>query len=104
MTDRHAAWLDRRVAEAAEAWLTDPRDPGVYARLVAALADRRAYLQPRLDEHQDPDVGEAGPDELPGMPAGVPLGELLAGADPRAVLAQLRGDAAADRRPNPPAP
>jgi hypothetical protein len=37
------ALLDARVAEAAEAWLSDPRDVGVYARLVAAVDDRRRY-------------------------------------------------------------
>jgi hypothetical protein len=85
--DPHAAWLDRRVAEAADAWLSDPRDAGVYARLVAAIAERRAYLQPRLDQ---PAAGDQESDELPGMPAGVRLGDLLGADDPRAVLARLR--------------
>ena len=36
--------LDARVAEAAEAWLSDPQDVGVYARLVAAIEERRRHL------------------------------------------------------------
>src|SRR5215213_10091551 len=37
--------LDARVAEAAEAWLSDPQDVGVYARLVAAIEERRRHLR-----------------------------------------------------------
>jgi len=72
--------LDHDVAEAADAWLNDPRDTVAYARLVAAVLRRRAYLQPTLD---DP-PGEDDRGELPA------LGVSLAG-DPRAVLAALRG-------------
>ena len=42
--DPHLALIDARVAEAAEAWLNDPRDAGVYARLVVAVRARRRYL------------------------------------------------------------
>ena len=48
LVDERAADLDRRVAEAADAWLADPRDVGVYGRLVAAIEARRVYLQPGL--------------------------------------------------------
>lgn len=48
LVDERAADLDRRVAEAADAWLADPRDVGVYGRLVAAIEARRIYLQPGL--------------------------------------------------------
>lgn len=82
--DRHAGWLEHRVAEAADAWLTDPQDVAVYARLVAAVHERRAYLWPRLD--QTP----AGQEQLLEPPAGVRVGDLLGGEDPRAVLERLR--------------
>jgi hypothetical protein len=42
--DPRQALLDARVAAAAEAWLTDPRDGAVYARFVAAAYERRRYL------------------------------------------------------------
>jgi len=42
--DAFLALLDARVAEAAEAWLTDPRDTAVYSRLVAAVEGRRRHL------------------------------------------------------------
>ncbi|HKG49482.1 MAG TPA: hypothetical protein VKB14_03520 [Actinomycetales bacterium] len=43
--DDHLALIDARVAEAAEAWLNDPRDTDVYARLVLAVRARRQYLE-----------------------------------------------------------
>ena len=46
--DERARALDARVAAAADAWLADPRDAGVYARLVTAILARRAYLNPPL--------------------------------------------------------
>jgi hypothetical protein len=42
--DAHQALLDARVAEAAEVWLTDPADVGAYARLIAAVEQRRRWL------------------------------------------------------------
>lgn len=98
--DERLAVLDHRVAAAADAWLADPRDTGVYGRLVAAIEDRRAYLNPALDEdpreiepvaalpaaEQDDEVL----DELADTEAPIrPLGEVLRG-DPAAVLARLR--------------
>ena len=63
--DRHAAWLDRRVAEAANAWLIDPQDAAVYGRLVAAVLRRRAYLEPKLvpgpADPVDPRLGRVQP-------------------------------------------
>ena len=47
--DERLAALDRRVAEAADAWLADSRDTGVYARLVSAIEARSAYLHPLLE-------------------------------------------------------
>jgi hypothetical protein len=81
--DRHAAWLDHRVAEAADAWLTDPQDAAVYARLVTAVRERRAYQRPRLD--QPP----AGQEQLLEPAAGIRLGDLLGGEDPHLVLDRL---------------
>lgn len=105
------ARLDRRVADAAEAWLTDPRDTGIYTRLVAAVAERRAVLdavpRPPLravpadepppaspDDRADAadaenaEDDEQEPDEPP-VPLR-PVGADLLG-DPRAVLDRLRG-------------
>ena len=87
--DRHAAWLDRRVAEAANAWLIDPQDAAVYGRLVAAILRRRAYLEPELEPATD-DQPVDDHDELPGIEAGMRLGDVLGGQDPTQVLAQLR--------------
>jgi hypothetical protein len=42
--DAHQAALDARVAEAAEAWLTAPADVAAYGRLVAAVEQRRRWL------------------------------------------------------------
>ena len=55
------ARLDRRVADAAEAWLADPRDTGIYTRLVAAVTERRAVLDtvPRALLHAVADGGAA---------------------------------------------
>ncbi|MBI4940730.1 MAG: hypothetical protein HY830_08285 [Actinobacteria bacterium] len=54
--DDAAARLDRRVAEAADAWLADPRDTGVYARLVSAVTERRAVLDATVPDVVVPDV------------------------------------------------
>lgn len=47
--DARAAVLARHVAEAADAWLRDPLDAGVYERLVAATLAWRAHTRPALD-------------------------------------------------------
>ena len=65
--------LDARVAEAAEAWLSDPQDVGVYARLVAAIEERRRHL------HR---TAEAVPAGVPGNGEGLAVN--LA-ADPKQV-------------------
>jgi hypothetical protein len=65
--------LDARVAEAAEAWLSDPQDVGVYARLVAAIEERRRHL------HR---TAEAVPTGVPGNGVG-PAANLA--ADPKQV-------------------
>ena len=98
--DERLAALDRRVAAAADAWLTDPRDTGVYGRLVAAIEARRAYLNPPLDEdprevepvaappavEQDEEVLDELADTVTPIQS---VGELLRG-DPAAVMARLR--------------
>ena len=113
--DRALVLLDARVADAAEAWLTDPRDSGVYARLVAAVTERRAYLDDVRAAGSRGDSGERArprrptpakrpgwtgakpaegePDEgepAEGSAATVrPVGDWLAG-DPRIALERLR--------------
>ena len=86
--DERLAALDRRVAEAADAWLADSRDTGVYTRLVSAIEARRAYLHPLLELGQRPD------DPMP-IPARLQNDELLdqpGDAEPTAVRDQLHGD------------
>ena len=99
--DERLAALNERIGAAADAWLADPRDAGVYQRLVAAVEARRAYLRPQLPTDADPDP-EAGvrtpqhtqPDELlDGLAdtgSAAPLGDLLAGSSAREVLDRLR--------------
>lgn len=94
--DERIAALDRRVAEAAEAWLADPRDTGVYTRLVQAIEARRAYLQPQL-ELEEPSRDDLVPEALQesevldDLSTGTvqPVGAMLRG-DVRMVLAGLR--------------
>ena len=47
--DAQGARLARQVADAADAWLRDPRDTQVYARLVAAVELWREHVQPALE-------------------------------------------------------
>lgn len=79
--DERRAQLERRVAEAFDAWLSDPRDTGVWARLVSAAMARRRYLQPELpDDPPVPIPAVEQPDELlDELGAGdvVRLGEVL---------------------------
>ncbi|GAA4349534.1 hypothetical protein [Angustibacter luteus] len=102
--DQVLVLLDARVAEAAEAWLTDPRDVGVYARLVAAVQDRRRHLSPPDDVPAGPDderdlrsdasPGQGADEDVDGLASDRAstvrsVGEALAG-DPRDALARLR--------------
>lgn len=104
--DERLAALDRRIAEAADAWMSDPRDVGVYTRLIEAIGARRAYLNPTLDETVparspapavDPITvapSQAQPEEvLDDLGAAHPARQILAelGEDPRALLERLRG-------------
>ena len=53
--DEHLAQLSHQVAAAADAWLTDPRDSGVYVRLVKAIEAIEAYRyyrQPQLQTQE----------------------------------------------------
>lgn len=88
MTDRGSGWHDREVATAATAWLADPRNLDVYRRLVEAVERRNRWLQPELPatDTDTPEVfDEVGADHPP-----QPVGEVLGGHDPRAVLDRLR--------------
>lgn len=82
---------DWEVAAAADAWLSEPRDTVVYARLVAAIERRRAFLNPTLPQPDPVDapevLDEVGSDRPPET-----VGSLL-GTDPRAALARLREQA-----------
>lgn len=96
--DERLAALDRRVAEAADAWLADSRDTGVYTRLVVAIEARRAYLHPPLEaDRPDPDPPvpvpvALQPDEvLDELPSPDRLDQTLHGSNPQIVLDRLRG-------------
>lgn len=105
--------LARRVAEAADAWLTDPRDTQTYQRLVDATLTWRAYSQPMLQGTEragrrspvaEPTPVPAASEEGP-SPAGEPEARSSDGPDGpqrlgtllEAVTGQLRG-ADADAR------
>jgi len=47
---RKPHWHHRTVTNAADTSLSEPRDTQTYQRLVDAIARRRPWLQPRLDE------------------------------------------------------
>jgi len=103
--------LSERVAEAAEAWLADPRDPQVYGRLLLAVRVRRDHLDGRPDAAGDVDAeavaeaaasepGEVGgpdgaaslesPDSLAARRPVQAVGAAWRGADPRELLERLR--------------
>lgn len=101
MDDRDVT-LSRRVADAADAWLRDPRDAQIYGRLVTAVLERRAYLQPALGLSAD-EPGTQPNVILDGL-AGEPvtrLGEIIANLDLREVAAATRtaGPASAGTHP-----
>jgi hypothetical protein len=50
-----SARLATEVAEAADAWLRDPRDTGMYTRLVHAVERWRTTTRPTLDQAIDDD-------------------------------------------------
>lgn len=92
--DPRLALLDRHVAQAADAWLADPRDAGVYGRLVTAIEARRQYLHPTLDEAApepplDDNETTADADQMNVQVRSV--GTNLSGS-PQAVLERLRRD------------
>lgn len=59
-------WHDRAVANAADAWLNEPRDVNAYQRLVDAIVRRRAWLHPTLGfaAPNDPEAPPPAQDEL----------------------------------------
>ncbi|RZS80149.1 hypothetical protein EV189_3630 [Motilibacter rhizosphaerae] len=94
--DEQLAALNDRVATAVEAWLSSPRDAGVYARLVSAAEARRAYLavQRAAPAVVEPAGGPAPQPEIEPEPDddGVvqPVRDLLGGDDVRTMLERLR--------------
>lgn len=97
--DPLSARLSRRVAEAADALLTDPLDVAIYGRFVDATLAWRAYVQPMLagTEHagrRDPLLEGRAHDESAQErePARAPaaLGELMRGS-PQELVAHLTG-------------
>ncbi|WP_231127249.1 hypothetical protein [Motilibacter aurantiacus] len=94
--DERLAAINERVAAAVDAWLRDPRDAGVYERMVAAVEARRAHLSPPQGERptaRQPDTAPRlvpPPDERVSTGTVQRLGTLLGGDDPRAALERLR--------------
>lgn len=82
--------LDHAVAEAADAWLNDPRDHEAYRRLVAAVLTRRANYQPPLGLGDDPPEQPELADELADRSPVASIGEALASDDLRTTLERLR--------------
>lgn len=62
--------LDRAVANAATAWLTEPRDTLAYTHLVQAVERRRAFLSPPLPGTTPAHHHNASPQEPPPVPVG----------------------------------
>lgn len=58
--DEYLAHLSHQVAAAADAWLTDPHDSGVYVRLVRAIEAYLHYRQPQLPTEES-EVDLSGP-------------------------------------------
>lgn len=91
----------RTVANAAAAWLNDPRDHEAYRRLVAATLRWRDYTQPMLEGtetagRRDLALLREQPDDAVPVATGrqpSAVGDVLGdiAADPRAVLAKLAG-------------
>ena len=95
--DNETARLARRVAEAADAWLSDPRDTQTYGRLVDATLTWRACAQPMLDGTAH--VGRRTP-----MLDGLDLLDGIGGIgapDVRRRAAATRPDPDADPEPDP---
>ena len=95
MNDRLTS-IDGDVAAAADAWLNDPLDTGIYGRLVAAVGARRAALQTPDPAGVAPGgevAAEVEPDEVhltdEDHRSVRPVSDLLSG-DPRAALERLR--------------
>jgi len=97
------ARLEHRIAEAADAWLTDPQDAGAYARLVAAVRARREHPHRATDAASDPQAAPSpagdplDPEPVDELLRARPVVRLGAGlsSDPRTALEQLLG-----RRPD----
>jgi len=83
--------LDHAVAEAADAWLTDPRDHEAYRRLVVAVLTRRANYQPPLDLDEDPPEQPELGDDLADRHPVQPISGVFDPRDPRGALDRLRG-------------
>lgn len=83
--------LDHAVAEAADAWLNDPRDHEAYRRLVAAVLTRRANYQPPLDLDEAPPEQPELDDDLADRHPVAPIGGTFDPNDPKAALDRLRG-------------
>lgn len=93
--------LDHAVAEAADAWLNDPRDHEAYRRLVAAVLTRRANHQPPLHLGEEPPEQPELDDDLADRAPVALLGETLDVGDPKAALERLRQGERLPRRTEP---
>ena len=82
--------LDHAVAEAADAWLNDPRDHEAYRRLVRAILTRRANYRPPLDLDAEPPEQPELDDDLADRHPATRVGGVFDPNDPKSALDRLR--------------
>lgn len=100
-------WHDRAVANAADAWLNEPRDVHVYQRLVDAIDRRRAWLHPTLGfaapndpiapRSAQPELTDALAEHSPPVPLAQALAEARAGIEDAAQAAGGKPDRSAEQ-------
>jgi hypothetical protein len=76
--DDEAAMLAKRVADAADAWLSHVEDTEAFRRLVVARGEWKAYRAPMIDMESGEELLDALADASPPMPLGRGVADLEA--------------------------
>lgn len=76
--DDEAAMLAKRVADAADAWLSHVEDTEAFRRLVIARGEWKAYRAPMIDMEAGEELLDALADASPPMPLGQGVADLEA--------------------------